>query len=241
MHYANTQLLTDRFHCPKRGTKKKQKSGTRAKRSRKPKAPKDPKPKRTPLTPEAKKERRRTGFKKRLEEAKSLDLCRDCREPAIEGQTRCEKCAERHRVRRRESDRSRRAAAKLREVKPAQEPVAASPVATAPQPGQQAEDRKAKPARHSRPPTARRENAFADNTPEGRKPGKSTRKSDARGSRRQVCVGSAADRPSPGYNLGPQTRRTREKPYLGNPERGFPPGQAVRPHCQAGAGAAQSR
>ena len=155
MLYAKPQLLTDSFHYPKRGTKKKQKSGTRAERSRKPKAPKDPKQKRVPLTPEAKNERRRTSFKKRLEEAKALGLCRDCREPAIEGQTRCQQCAERHRVRRREDHRRRRAATnKLSEDKPTQGPVApASPGGTTPQPDQQAEYRKAKPVSQASTPT----------------------------------------------------------------------------------------
>ena len=115
---AKPQLLTDSFHYPKRGAKnKKQKSATRANHSRKPKTPEDPKPKRTPLTPEARKERQQTSFKKKLEDAKSLGLCRHCREPAIEGQTRCQQCAERHRVRSREYDGKRRAAAKLSEEK----------------------------------------------------------------------------------------------------------------------------
>ena len=63
----------------------------------------------------------RTSFKKKLEDAKSLGLCRHCREPAIEGQTRCQQCAERHRARRREDDSGRRAAAKLSEERPTQE------------------------------------------------------------------------------------------------------------------------
>ena len=156
---AKPQLLTDSFHYPKRVVKdKKQKSATRANPSRKSKTPKDPKPKRTPLTPEARKERQRTSFKKKLEDAKSLGLCRHCPEPAIEGQTRCEKCAERHRARHREDDSRRRAAAKLSEEKPTQEPVAPpSQEATAPQPGQQAEHEKAKPAGEASALTSRQE------------------------------------------------------------------------------------
>ena len=154
MDYAKTQLLTDTFQFPKWGLKKKQKEATRAERSRKPKTPKDPKPKRVPLTPEDRKERQRVSFKKRLEEAKSLGLCSRCREPAIEGQTRCQECAERHRVRRREDDSKRRAAAKLSEEKPTQGPVApASPEATAPQPDQQAEYRNARLVGEASTPT----------------------------------------------------------------------------------------
>ena len=154
---AKPQLLKDFFQYPKRGVKK-QKSATRANHSRKPKTPEGPKPRRTPLTPEARKERQRTSFKKKLEDAKSLGLCRHCREPAIEGQTRCEKCAERHRARRREDDSGRRAAAKPSEERPTQEPVApASPGGTDPQPDQQAEHEKAKPAGEASTLTSRQE------------------------------------------------------------------------------------
>ena len=41
-----------------------------------------------------------------------LGLCRQCGEPAIEGQTRCEVCAETHRVSRRKHDAKRNAKAK---------------------------------------------------------------------------------------------------------------------------------
>ena len=128
MHYAKAQLLTDFFHYPKRGVQKKeQKRAARAKTSRKPKAPKELKTKPLPLTPEARKERERARFKRQLEEFKALGLCRHCREPAIEGQTRCQRCAEQHRVRRREDDRRHRAAAKRSEEKPTKEPTAQAP------------------------------------------------------------------------------------------------------------------
>ena len=175
MHYAKPQLLIDSFQLPKRGLKKKQKEAARAERSRKPKTPKDPKPKRIPLTPEDRKERRRVSFKKRLEEAKSLGLCSRCREPAIEGQTRCQECAERHRVRRREDDSKRRAVAKLSGEKPPQGPAApASPEATTPHPDEQAEHRKARPvsetsttthdaeAEHPRGPSPQRQKTWRE-------------------------------------------------------------------------------
>ena len=69
--------------------------------------PKNPKKKRIPLTPEARREIQRTNHKEKL----ASGLCRDCREPAIEGQTRCEKCAEKDRVSRRKNDAERRAKA----------------------------------------------------------------------------------------------------------------------------------
>ena len=40
---------------------------------------------------------------------KASGLCRDCGGSAIPGQTRCEECAEKHRVQRRKHDRDRRA------------------------------------------------------------------------------------------------------------------------------------
>ena len=171
MLYAKPQLLTDSFHYPKRGTKKKQKSAAGAKPSRKPKAPKDPKPKRVPLTPEAKKERKRTAFKRWLEGIKALGLCRDCHEPAIGGQTRCQRCAEQHRVRRREDDRRRRTAAKLSAETLTQEPVApASPEVTTPQADQQAERQRAKAASEADTPTHHAEDeCLRGQHPEGKK------------------------------------------------------------------------
>ena len=42
------------------------------------------------------------------EKAKELGICRDCREQAIPNQTRCEACAEKHRVRHRQGNATRR-------------------------------------------------------------------------------------------------------------------------------------
>ena len=107
---AKPQLLTDSFHFPKRGAKnKKQKSGKRAERSKKPKAPKDPKPKRTPLAPRPGRKDSEPVSRRNSRTPNPLGLCRHCPEPAIEGQTRCQQCAERHRARRREDDSRRRA------------------------------------------------------------------------------------------------------------------------------------
>ena len=104
------------------------------------------------------KERQSVKFKERLEEAKALGLCRNCRKLAIEGQTRCEECAERHRVSRREHDRKRRAAAKQSDEQPDQGPVApASPKRTAPQPDMQAEQGRLKPDAETRTPSSRQE------------------------------------------------------------------------------------
>ena len=46
--------------------------------------------------------------KDRREKANELGICRDCRKQAIPNQTRCEACAEKHRVRRRQNDATRR-------------------------------------------------------------------------------------------------------------------------------------
>ena len=128
MHYAKPQLLIDIFHLPKRaGKKQKSDAGakyTKSGRSKKQTAPKEPAHKRQPLTPEARKERRQTQHKEKLDKAKSLGLCRHCGEAAIGGQTRCDQCAEKHRISHRAYDRRRLAAAKQKDevlrAKPAQ-------------------------------------------------------------------------------------------------------------------------
>ena len=107
MHYAKPQLLTDTFQLPKRGGKKKQKPAPRANNTKKRTPPKDPVPKKAPLTPEARRERRRIRHKEKLERVRLSGQCRHCSEPAIPSQTRCETCAEKHRVSRRLNDAKR--------------------------------------------------------------------------------------------------------------------------------------
>ena len=63
------------------------------------------------LQPEHREASRQTA-KDWRERAKELGLCRDCREQAIPKQTRCEACAEKHRVSRRKNDAKRRTAAR---------------------------------------------------------------------------------------------------------------------------------
>ena len=63
------------------------------------------------LQPEHKEASRRAA-KDWRESAKELGLCRDCRKQAIPKQTRCEACAEKHRVSRRKNDAKRRTAAR---------------------------------------------------------------------------------------------------------------------------------
>ena len=62
----------------------------------KPKAAK--KPKRVRLTAEERKERGRARTAEKRLKLKESGLCRDCRQPAIPGQTRCPDCAEKHRT-----------------------------------------------------------------------------------------------------------------------------------------------
>ena len=50
----------------------------------------------------------RRRLKTGRERAKELGICRDCREQATPNQTRCEACAEKHRVRRRQGNATRR-------------------------------------------------------------------------------------------------------------------------------------
>ena len=102
IHHPKRQLFVDTYHRSQRAGKEK-KSGSRTndakqERPRKETTPKERKEKRIPLTPEARKERQRTNHKEKLAKAKASGLCRHCGEPAIEGQTRCDRCAERHRL-----------------------------------------------------------------------------------------------------------------------------------------------
>ena len=102
MHHPKRQLFVDTFQLPQPGGKKK--APSKIKSTKKPSPPEKPAAKRTPLTPEARREKQRTQHKEKQERLKSLGLCRHCPKPAIEGQTRCETCAEVHRVSRRKND-----------------------------------------------------------------------------------------------------------------------------------------
>ena len=97
-------------------------NNTKSKKLKTPKTRKVPAPKRTPLTPEERKERQRIQFKAKLERAKSLGLCRRCGEPAIQGQTRCETCAEKHRVSSKNKYGETNAVAKLANGDPSNKP-----------------------------------------------------------------------------------------------------------------------
>ena len=102
IHHPKRQLFVDTYHRSQRAGKEKKSgprtNGAKQERRRKGTAPKERKEKRIPLTPEARKERRRTNHKEKLAKAKASGLCRHCDEPAIEGQTRCDRCSEGHRL-----------------------------------------------------------------------------------------------------------------------------------------------
>ena len=101
-----TNPIYGRESEPKPKTKKpahpKAKS-TRAPNTSKPAATKpakpkpSKKPKRTCLTVEERRERARARAVETRSKLKESGLCRDCRQPAIPGQTRCPDCAEQHR------------------------------------------------------------------------------------------------------------------------------------------------
>ena len=59
------------------------------------------KPKRVRLTPEERQERRRARAVETRSKLQDSGLCKDCRQPAIPGQTRCPSCVEKHRQSRR--------------------------------------------------------------------------------------------------------------------------------------------
>ena len=58
--------------------------------------------------------------RKQIQTAKETGKCRDCSNEAIPGQTRCEICAEKHRVIRRKYDTERRARLKAEKEKESQ-------------------------------------------------------------------------------------------------------------------------
>ena len=101
-------------------------NNTKSKKLKTPRTRKVPAPRRTPLTLEERKERQHTQFKEKLEKAKSLGLCRRCGEPAIQGQTRCDSCAESHRQARRVNDTTRRARESRAEAEQLDEATGAS-------------------------------------------------------------------------------------------------------------------
>ena len=182
LHHARPQLFIDTFQIPERTGKKKHKpnsnaNNTKPKKSKKLTAPKAPVPKRTPLTPEARREIQRTRQKENRERAKSLEICRHCGEPAIEGQTRCKQCAEKHRISRRAYarrayDGRRHAAAK-----------------------QHKEDLRGGPTVPPSPGTGRSTTGSETSAPSAKSTTAAVPRNSARGPRSPAYAGTAASRP----------------------------------------------
>ena len=135
VHSAKPQLFADTFRIPKREPKKnKDKPASSANNTRKRKPPKTPAPKKVPLTPEERTQKQKVQWKAKHGRAKSLGLCRHCGKPAILGQTRCDNCAQKHRVSRRAYDRKRRAAAEQTGEATRAGPTASDPTSKAASP-----------------------------------------------------------------------------------------------------------
>ena len=104
------------FQIESSGNKRSSQQGGKAKKGKVAPRPSNhqntPKQKRTPLTPEERKERQSTRSKEKRAEDKANDVCRHCDNPPTRSQTRCDLCAEKHRVERRISDAKRYAKAK---------------------------------------------------------------------------------------------------------------------------------
>ena len=116
LNYPKIQHQVDTLQRAKPGPRtKKAKSATdpnhlkAAKTEAKP-THEQPKSKRIPLSQEEKRARQSATEKVKRQKAKELGLCRHCGETAIEGPTRCDTCAEKHRVARRAHDKLRRTA-----------------------------------------------------------------------------------------------------------------------------------
>ena len=96
--------------APKRKTKKPanpKPASARARKTSKPSTAQPVKPKasektkRVRLTPEERQERPRARAAEKRRKLKESGLCKDCQQPAIPGQTRCQSCANKHRQSRR--------------------------------------------------------------------------------------------------------------------------------------------
>ena len=98
-------MPTNPFYEPKPKTRKTRKAKATRNPARKapnpatdaakPKTTK--KPKQVPLTSEERRERTRARAAEHRRNTKKSGLCRDCRQPAIPGQTRCPECVDKHR------------------------------------------------------------------------------------------------------------------------------------------------
>ena len=89
-------MTTNPFYELKPEPKRKKKQPAKpATTTAKPKA--SQKPKRVRLTPEERQDRARARAVEARGKLKDAGLCKDCRERAIPGQTRCPDCAEKHR------------------------------------------------------------------------------------------------------------------------------------------------
>ena len=115
MHPVNPQLFTDHFDYElPGGRKRKHPSGATGTKRRKRKRPTQKKtstkaPK-LHLTEEQKRERKRVLANENSQRRKELGLCKSCPNIAIEGQTRCQDCAEKHRAWSRQYSENRRRA-----------------------------------------------------------------------------------------------------------------------------------
>ena len=106
-------MTTNPFYAPKPEPKPKTRKNSKTAAARtparkaskpatttaKPKTSK--KPKRVRLTPGERQERGRARAAENRRKLKDSGLCKDCRQPAIPGQTRCPSCVEKHRQSRR--------------------------------------------------------------------------------------------------------------------------------------------
>ena len=178
---------------PKRTAKTKgQKTESKANNRKKPTPAKEPQPKQIPATPEAKRERQSIWNKERSTRAKALGLCRHCEKPAIQGQTRCERCAEKHRVTRRAYDIKRRAVAKRAKGELTHKAaVPELPKNSPPQPTNRTSHSPPKVADKSpRPKPAKSTNAFVNNAPNARRPKEEKHTGNGNELRNLACAGT---------------------------------------------------
>ena len=116
-------------------------------------------------TPERREYNRRLAQEQR-QKAKELGQCPHCGEPAIPGQTRCEQCAEQHRVSRRAYDRRRGAVAKQARGDLPDRPAAPESTSnTTPQPARRTNDPCPKPPKGTNTSPQTRSSCRCEGTP----------------------------------------------------------------------------
>ena len=161
------QLFPDQFYydLPARKKKKQPPRAIRNKRQKRQQPAQKQTTTKTPkvhLTEEQKRERKRALAKENSQQRKELGLCKSCPNQAIEGQTRCPDCAEKHRAWNLQYSENRRRAQGIKPRPPAKHTELIGTLQTEPfEPGNYGTDQKPKRIRSEAHKKAQREKQAA--------------------------------------------------------------------------------